>query len=107
VNVACILYLCIMAAVQAVDLHLSAFMRNTSGLSNEDRVRLSLDRMRAALDQAIERGQREIRFIHGHGTGTLRERVYHELRVYQKNGLIESFEPSFFNPAVVNVIIRY
>ncbi|WP_262248356.1 Smr/MutS family protein [Parapedobacter soli] len=96
-----------MAPVQEVDLHLEAFVRDASGLSNEHMVRLSIDRMRTALDKAIEQGQREIRFIHGHGMGTLRERVYHELRVYQQNGLIESFEPSFFNTGVVNVIIHY
>lgn len=96
-----------MASIQEVDLHLRAFMRNTSGLTNEHMVQLSIDRMRAALDNAIERGNQEIRFIHGHGTGALRERVYHELRIYKKNGRIESFEPSFFNPGIVNVIIRY
>ena|SRR5690606_7027596 len=96
-----------MASVQEVDLHLKAFMRNSSGLSNEQMVQLSIARMRAALDKAIEQRRGEIRFIHGHGTGTLRERVYHELRVYQQRGLIESFEPSFFNLGAVNVIIRY
>lgn len=96
-----------MPSVPEIDLHLKAFMRNTSGLTNEDMVQLSLERMRAALDKAIAQGQREIRFIHGHGSGTLRDRVYHELRVYQQNGRIESFEPSFFNAAVVNVIIRF
>ena len=95
-----------MPSIPEIDLHLNAFMRNTSGLSNEDMVQLSLERMRTALDKAIEQGQREIRFIHGHGSGTLRDRVYHELRVYQNDGLIESFEPSLFNAAVVNVIIR-
>lgn len=96
-----------MAVVQEVDLHLRAFMRNTSGLSGEDMVRLSIERMHAALDKAIADGRQEIRFIHGHGTGALRERVYLELRVYEQKGLIESFEPSFFNPGMVNVIIRY
>lgn len=96
-----------MAPINEVDLHLQAFMRNTSGLSNEHMVQLSIERMRTALEQAIEKGHQEIRFIHGHGTGALRERVYHELRVYQQNGLIESFGPSFFNAGVVNVIIRY
>ena len=96
-----------MASISEIDLHLRAFMRNTSGLSGEDMVQLSLERMRAALDKAIAEGQQEIRFIHGHGTGTLRERVYHELRVYEQKGLIESFEPSFFNPGMVNVLIRY
>jgi len=96
-----------MTSVKEVDLHLEAFIRNTSGLSNENMVQLSLKRMRDALDKAIERGCKEICFIHGHGTGALRERVYSELRIYEKDGLIESFEPSFFNSAVVKVIIRY
>ena len=96
-----------MAPVQEVDLHLRAFMRNTSGLSGDDMVQLSIERMRASLDKAIEQGQQEIRFIHGHGTGVLRERVYHELRVYERRGLIASFEPSFFNPGMVNVVIKY
>lgn len=96
-----------MAPVEEVDLHLKAFVRNTSGLSNEHMVQLSIDHMRVALDKAIQQRRQEIRFIHGHGTGALRDRVYHELRVYQQKGLIESFEPSFFNAGVVNVIIRY
>lgn len=96
-----------MASIQEIDLHLRAFVRNTSGLSGEDMVQLSIERMHAALNKAIEDGRQEIRFIHGHGTGALRDRVYHELRVYERNGLIESFEPSFFNPGMVNVIIRY
>lgn len=70
-------------------------------------VRLSIDRMRTALESAVQRGQKEIRFIHGVGNGTLKERVYHELRVFEKDGVIASFEPSFFNKGVVNVIIRY
>ena len=45
-----------MASVKEVDLHLEAFIRNTSGLSNENMVQLSLKRMRDALDNAIERG---------------------------------------------------
>ncbi len=96
-----------MARVKEVDLHLQAFIRDTSGLSPENMVQLSLKRMREALDNAIEKGHKEIRFIHGHGTGALRERVYFELRAYKKAGLIESFEPLFSNPAVVNVIVSY
>lgn len=96
-----------MAHVTEVDLHTAAFLRNTSGLYPEDLVRHSIDRMRQALKQAIQRGDKEIRFIHGQGSGALKERVYHELRVCQKDGLIESFEPAFFNKGVVNVIIRF
>lgn len=96
-----------MAQPLEVDLHLDAFMPNTYGLTAEDMLRLSIQRMRQALDSAIRQGTKEIRFIHGHGKGTLKERVYHELRVYENQGKIAFFEPSFFNPAVVVVIIRY
>lgn len=96
-----------MAPVQEIDLHIEAFMRNTSGLSNEDMVQLSLRHMREALGQAIDRGQQEIHFIHGVGSGALKERVYQELRVYESKRLIASFEPSFFNKGVVKVIISF
>lgn len=93
--------------IEEVDLHIKSFMRNTAGLNAEDMVQLSLERMREALDQAIERGQQEIHFIHGVGTGSLKERVYFELRVYESKGKIASFEPSFFNPGVVKVIVFF
>jgi len=96
-----------MSRIKEIDLHVDAFITNTSGFSNENLIQLSLERMCYELDNAIEKGNKEIRFIHGHGTGVLRDRVYSRLRVYQNNGLIESIEPWFFNPAVVNVIINY
>lgn len=96
-----------MGSVEEVDLHLQAFMRNTSGLSHEDMVQLSLERLRKYLDKAIAAKKLEIRFIHGQGKGILRDRVYQELRNYQSKGLILSFEPSFFNAGMVQVTIRY
>jgi len=96
-----------MARITEIDLHTTAFLRNTSGLYPEDLVQHSIERMRKALNDAIKRGDAEIRFIHGAGNGTLRERVYHELRVLQKDGRIETFEPSFFNKGMVNVVIRF
>lgn len=96
-----------MANVSEIDLHTAAFVRNVSGLDPEDMVQLSIARMRNTLEDAIKKGMKEIRFIHGVGSGALRDRVYHELRLYQKDGDIESFEPSFFNKGMVNVIISY
>lgn len=93
--------------IEEIDLHTSAFVRNTSGLYAEDLVQLSIERMHKYLGDAIAKNKKEIRFIHGLGIGTLRDRIYHELRVYQNEGLIEAFEPSFFNRGVVNVIIKY
>lgn len=96
-----------MAKPKEIDLHLRAFMRNTSGLSNEHMLKLSIDRMRSELEKAIENNEKEIRFIHGRGSGTLKDRVYNELGKYVREGEIISFEPSFFNPDIVIVLINY
>lgn len=96
-----------MGKPKEVDLHLQAFRRNTSGMSAEAMLKESISRMRRALDEAISKGEKEIRFIHGRGKGALRERVYQELQAYLREGEIESFEPSFFNPDIVVVRISY
>lgn len=96
-----------MGKPKEIDLHLQSFQRNTSGMSTEAMLKLSVDRMRSALDEAISRDDKEIRFIHGRGKGALRDRVYQELQAYVREGEIESFEPSFFNPDIVVVRIRY
>lgn len=96
-----------MAKPKEIDLHLRSFMRNTSGMSNEHMLQLSIDRMRTELEKAINKGEKEIRFIHGRGIGTLKERVYSELHKYVREGEILSFEPSFFNPDIVIVTINY
>lgn len=96
-----------MGKPKEIDLHLQAFRRNTSGMSTEAMLKLSIERMRSALDEAISKGEKEIRFIHGRGRGALRDRVYRELQAYLREGEIESFEPSFFNPDIVVVMIRY
>ncbi|HLR00146.1 MAG TPA: Smr/MutS family protein [Sphingobacterium sp.] len=96
-----------MSKVQEIDLHTRSFIRNTSGLNAEDLVQLSIERMHAALKKAIQNKQKQIKFIHGIGQGTLRARVYEELRICEAKGLIASFEPSFFNEGVVIVNISY
>jgi len=58
--------------IMEVDLHLRAFMRNTSGLSSEDMLELSIERMKEALGKAFSTNYKEIRFIHGQGKGLLK-----------------------------------
>lgn len=88
-----------------VDLHLRAFMRNISGLSSEDMLELSIERMKEALGKAISTNCKEIRFIHGQGKGLLKSRVYEVLGMYLKQGKIRGFEPSFFNEDIVVVVL--
>lgn len=91
--------------MEEIDLHLEAFHKNQSGLTNEEKVQLSLERMLKHIKMAISKHEKEIRFIHGKGKGVLRERVYQELRILETKGLIDSFEPSFFNEGVVRVYL--
>lgn len=86
-----------------VDLHLRAFMRNTNGLSGEEMLEFSIERMKDVLEKAIADNYKEIRFIHGQGKGLLKNRVYEELQIYLKRGKIRRFGPSFFNEDIVVV----
>ena len=52
-----------------VDLHLG------SGYSQPDAVERQLARFRSELESAVRRGDRDIIFIHGQGTGRLREEI--------------------------------
>ncbi len=52
-----------------VDLHLG------SGYSQPDAIERQLSRFRGELSSAVRRGDREIIFIHGQGTGRLREEI--------------------------------
>jgi dsDNA-specific endonuclease/ATPase MutS2 len=52
-----------------VDLHLR------SGYSGPDAVERQLARFRGELESAVRRGDRDIIFIHGQGTGRLREEI--------------------------------
>jgi len=95
-----------MAMIEEIDLHLEAFHPNQYGLSNEEKVQLSLNRMIKHINLALDKGVSEIKFIHGKGTGVLKERVYQELRILEVKGIIDSFEPSFFNEGVVRVFLN-
>lgn len=52
-----------------VDLHLR------SGYSQPDAIDRQLSRFRGELESAVRRGEREIIFIHGQGSGRLREEI--------------------------------
>lgn len=91
--------------IMEIDLHLRAFMRNTNGLSGEEMLEFSIDRMNDELKKAIANNWKEIRFIHGQGRGLLKNRVYEELRAHLACGKIRRLEPSFFNEDIVVVTL--
>lgn len=90
---------------KTVDLHADAFVYDADEFDANELLAASIDRLRETLDAAIYWEYPEIRFIHGKGTGRLRDEVYEELKFYRNSGLINSFHPAYHNDDIVIVHI--
>lgn len=62
--------------VKVVDLHLK------SGYNGRDALLRQIETFRGELDSAIRRGEREIIFVHGVGSGKLRQELVNALSLY-------------------------
>lgn len=90
---------------KTVDLHTAAFIDDLDAYEIDELLGRSITRLREQLDAAIYWEYSEIKFIHGKGQGILRNAVYTELRLYQADGMISHFYPSYSNPDVVVVVL--
>ena len=89
-----------------VDLHASALLDTTAGLSNSDILNYQLDKVRETLDQyALSQSGRKIVFIHGKGEGVLRNALLKEIRDKYKNCTCQdaSFREYGFGATMVTV----
>lgn len=66
--------------VLEVDLHISALLDNTAGLSNAVLLSTQLTEFRTVMDRYIKKKGQQIVFIHGKGEGVLREAIIKELQ---------------------------
>jgi hypothetical protein len=62
------------------DLHISALLDNTAGLSNSDILNYQLDKFREVMKANLDHQGQKIVFIHGKGEGVLRHAITDELR---------------------------
>ncbi len=62
-----------------VDLHVSALLDTTAGLSNADILNYQIDTFRRVMDENLSRKGTRIVFIHGKGEGVLRQALMKEL----------------------------
>ena len=88
-----------------VDLHASALLDTTAGLSNSDILNYQLGKVRETLDQYRHARGRKIVFIHGKGEGVLRNALLKEIRDKYKNCTCQdaSFREYGFGATMVTV----
>ena len=88
-----------------VDLHASALLDTTAGLSNTDILNYQLDKVRETLDRYRQAKGRKIVFIHGKGEGVLRNALLKEVRDKYKNCTCQdaSFREYGFGATMVTV----
>ncbi len=72
-----------------VDLHIEKLVEEFSRLSKEDILKTQLTKFEASLEQAIGNGMEEITFIHGAGSGVLRDELHRRL---SKNQHVQYFK---------------
>lgn len=58
-----------------VDLHIEELVKESSGLSSYDKLNIQLERFEKELDKAIETNMKKIIFIHGVGSGRLKQEI--------------------------------
>ena len=66
-------------AEEVVDLHYDKLSTITGEHSNAEKLKLQLDTFEKQLENAIAAGQHEVTFIHGTGSGVLREEIHRRL----------------------------
>ncbi len=88
-----------------VDLHASALLDTTAGLSNSEILSYQMDKVREVLNQYRHARGRKIVFIHGKGEGVLRNALLKEVRDRYKNYTCQdaSFREYGFGATMVTV----
>ncbi len=85
-----------------VDLHIEKLITNHKGMSNFDIVQIQLNEFERQLDAAIASGMLEITFIHGIGSGVLRQEIRNRLK-NEKN--VQSYMDAHFDRGAT--IVRF
>ena len=84
------------APQSVVDLHLEKLSPTPDALSNADKMKLQLDTFERQLENAIAAGLDEITFIHGAGSGALRQEIHRRLSKHQNVKFFEDAQKEKF-----------
>ena len=76
-----------------IDLHIGQLRDYTAGLSNYEMLQIQLDKVKSEIESARKEKRRRLIFIHGHGSGKLREELHKLLNSYAR---LEFYDASFW-----------
>lgn len=79
--------------IEEVDLHISALVDTTAGMSNSDMLGLQLSKFNEVMQQKVRHKGAKVVFIHGKGEGVLRKAILEELK--KKYGTCTAQDASF------------
>lgn len=93
-------------AILEVDLHASALLDDTRGLSNADILNFQIDKFREVMDANLRNKGQRIVFIHGKGEGVLRQALTKELTHRYKGHDVQDASFAQYGFGATQVTIR-
>lgn len=81
-----------LSEAKEIDIHLGQLVDFTAGLSNYEMVQIQLAKVKEEMELAISQRRKKLIFIHGHGSGKLKEEMMKLLKKYRN---IEIYDASF------------
>ena len=88
-----------------IDLHIEELLENTIGLSSGQKLEIQLEHVQKELDKAFSGNIRKIIFIHGVGSGRLKQEIHSILKTYNN---LEFYDASYkkYGFGATEVVIR-
>jgi dsDNA-specific endonuclease/ATPase MutS2 len=81
-----------LAEVKEIDLHIGQLVDSYVGLSNYEMLQIQLRKVESEIELARSEGRSRLIFIHGHGSGKLREEM---MKLLQRFSGLEIYDASF------------
>jgi DNA-nicking Smr family endonuclease len=91
---------------ERVDLHVESLMHDSQGLNNEDILKIQMEHFEKKLENAVIHNVRSITFIHGIGSGTLRNKIHKFLSQYPHIKYYEDAQKEKFGYGATKVFLK-
>jgi hypothetical protein len=89
-----------------VDLHIETLITDQKNLRNEDILKIQMDHFEKKLEEALIQNVRSITFIHGIGSGVLRQKIHKYLSHYPHMNYFEDAQKERFGFGATKVYLK-